>query len=148
MQTSPYNSKTAATLHALPSPSTAIDIQPTSLMTVDGMTALWGEPPLMEPPMMVQGTTTTATTTTTETLPNDAKGKIKSPAKASPATTKTSGKAAAAAVVVVTPKKDIGAPSKHKVADLKQYLNERGLDTKGLKADLVARLTHALEAEE
>ena len=37
--------------------------------------------------------------------------------------------------------------AKLKVADLRAALVARGLDTKGLKADLAARLTAAVEAE-
>uniref|UniRef100_A0A3B3Q799 SAP domain-containing protein n=1 Tax=Paramormyrops kingsleyae TaxID=1676925 RepID=A0A3B3Q799_9TELE len=36
---------------------------------------------------------------------------------------------------------------KLKVADLRAKLQERGLDSKGLKADLVERLMSAIEAE-
>lgn len=38
-------------------------------------------------------------------------------------------------------------PSKLKVVELRQELSARGLDTKGVKAVLVARLQEALNAE-
>lgn len=42
---------------------------------------------------------------------------------------------------------DVAAPDKMKVADLRAALQERGLDTKGTKPVLVARLQEALDAE-
>ena len=42
---------------------------------------------------------------------------------------------------------DTAAPDKMKVADLRAALQERGLDTKGTKPVLVARLQDALDAE-
>ncbi|OQS07481.1 hypothetical protein THRCLA_00515 [Thraustotheca clavata] len=47
-----------------------------------------------------------------------------------------------------TPKSEIPAISKLKVVDLKKYLKERDLDTRGLKADLASRLEDALADEE